>query len=294
MAHRPVLLQKTIQELDPQEGQTVIDGTVGFGRHALALGEKLGPEGFLLGLDQDPEALKQAEKTLTQSPTRFLLKQGNFRDLTKLTHEAGINSADIILFDLGMSSWQIEGSGRGFSFLRDEPLLMTMSDSGQDLTAKMIINHWSERELADLFYYLSDEPASRKIAKAIVEAREVEEITTSGQLASLIEKAKPRRGRKRIHPATLVFQALRMEVNKELTALTEGLEQAWSILAPKGKLGVISFHSLEARIIKKFFREKTQDQTGKLKTKKAVKPDHEEIKDNPRARSANLRVIIKN
>ncbi len=297
MIHKAVLLQEVVAGLAPKVGEVYLDGTLGAAGHAAEIGARLGSSGILIGLDQDSRAIREAKETLAHLSCRVMLRQANFRGLDRVLEGLGIGKIDLVLLDLGFSSDQIESSGRGFSFLRDEPLLMTLSypPKPDDLTAEVVVNEWSEESLADIIYGFGDERFSRRIAKAIIEAREIGAIKTSGQLAEIISQAVPgwyRHGR--IHPATRTFQALRIAVNDELGALTEGLEKAWSALGLGGRLGVISFHSLEARLVKDFFNKKVKEGKGSLVSKKAIKPSRIEEQTNPRSRSAQLRIIIKN
>ncbi len=293
MTHRSVLLQEVLQYTAPQTGEVVIDGTVGFAGHSLALCQEIGETGLLIGIDQDNYALSESEKALRACPAKVQLIKGNFRKIADIVSEKGLEQADIILLDLGMSSFQIDSSQRGFSFLRNEPLLMTM-DSSADFTASDIINTWAEEEIANVIFAYGQEHFAKRIAKNIVLARNSEPITTTGQLVDIIEKSVPVWYRhKKTHPATKTFQALRIAVNDELLVLEEGLAGAWQVLKTGGRLAVITFHSLEAKIVKDFFNKQKKAQVGEIITKSAVKPTREEIKQNPRARSAQLRVIKK-
>lgn len=297
MIHQPVLLKEIIAGLNIQAGETLVDATINRGGHAKVLGQYLGSSGRLIGIDQDGEALKEAEEYLGDLPCQKILIQGNFRQLKDLLADRGIVKIDRALFDLGWSSDQLENSGRGFSFLREEPLLMTL---GNDLsvyrfTAKDIVNEWEEESLVDILTGYGEEVFARRIAHAIIKARQVSPITTTTVLATIVSEAVPFWYRRRkIHPATKTFQALRIAVNDELGALKDGLSQVWDLLNSNGRLAVISFHSLEARIVKLFFLEKEKGGEGKNVFKKAVKPSREEEIANPRSRSAQLRVLLKN
>ena len=297
MAHIPVLLNEVIEGLALRAGDTAIDGTVGYGGHAAAICEAIGPAGTLLALDADGEALRAAEDYLRQFPGQKIFAPGNFRAIETIAQREGVTTAAGILFDLGLNSAQLDQPGRGFSFRRDEPLLMTLADVpvANSLTAADIVNTLSEEELAGIIYAYGEEQFSRRIAKAIVEARMSAPIKTTGELVSLIEASVPAFYRKRkIHPATKTFQALRIAVNDELDALTEGLAGAWNLLQPGGRLAVISFHSLEARLVKNFYNERKKEKTGRVITKHAQKPGVAENKANRRSRSAELRIIEKN
>jgi len=293
MRHVPVLLHTTLDILALSDGDTAIDATGGSGGHAQALAEAVGESGRLLVLDQDTGAITRLTQTLAPYP-QTLIHQANFRTIAQVTQELEFPPAAGILFDLGVSSEQIEESGRGFSFLRDEPLRMTMGGEEHIFTAEDIVNDWEEDTLADIIYGYGQERAARRIAKAIVEARRGNNrITSSLVLAKIVEDAKGGR-HGRIHPATKTFQALRIAVNDELGALREGLQGAWSVLAKGGHIAVITFHGLEARIVKEFLKEKKQEGTGTVLTPHAVRPTREEELANPRARSASLYALIKN
>jgi 16S rRNA (cytosine1402-N4)-methyltransferase len=295
MAHIPVLLNEILAGLDPKEGEIFLDGTVNRGGHAKAIGEKLGQTGLLIGLDRDAQALTEAKENLKDLPCQVSLILGNFRDLGDILDAKGIKAIDGALFDFGLSSQQLDDSGRGFTFRHDEPLLMTFeAESGEnDLTAAKIVNEWEESVLADILFTYAEERYSRQIAKGIVDARRRAHILTTGQLVAVIEAAVPagyKRGK--INCATKTFQALRIAVNDELGAIKEGVRSAWEILKPGGRLAVISFHSLEAGIVKEFFNAKKKERTGEI-ILKAAKPSYLEVRANPRSRSAQLRIIKK-
>lgn len=291
--HRSVLLQETLSLLDIAEDDVVLDATLGGGGHASAIAELLGVNGHLIGIDTDGAAITRSRSRLEGVAPKLTMVQGNFRNLDSLLAKIKVAEANKVLFDLGWSSDQLEDSGRGFSFLRDEPLLMTLSGdpSGQTLTAREIVNSWDEENIADILYHYADERASRKIARAIVEHREKNAIETTTQLAELIESAVSRRGK--VHPATKTFQALRITVNDEIAALKEGLEHACQHLADSGRVAVISFHSLEDRVVKEAFRQWAKIGRGEILTKKPMVPTREEIQGNPRSRSAKLRAFKK-
>ena len=297
--HIPVLLAPTLALLEVRQGGRYIDGTVGGGGHALAILEASGPDGRLLGLDQDPQALQIAGARLPND--QVVLVNANFRDLQRVASEHGFTNVDGILLDLGVSSLQFDTAERGFAFQHDAPLDMRMSPA-TPVTAADLVNSLPEGELADIIYEYGEEPASRRIARAIVAARPIQ---TTGQLAQVVARAAGKPGRWRIHPATRTFQALRIAVNDELGALTAALPQAVSLLAPGGRLAVNSFHSLEDRIVKTFFRDEARDcicpprqpvctcghtATLRIITRKPVEADEAEVQQNSRARSAKLRV----
>ncbi|MEK7599372.1 MAG: 16S rRNA (cytosine(1402)-N(4))-methyltransferase RsmH [Patescibacteria group bacterium] len=288
MEHKPVLLNEVIKLLRPDQGRVFIDATIDGGGHAREILKRMGEKAILIGIDRDKKMISRLQKEFA-GEARLKLKAGNFRNIGELAGEFA-KKCDGILFDLGLSSIQLESSGRGFSFQKDEPLLMTYeSDSGPNtLNAAKIVNSLPENELAEILRNYGEEKFAGRIARAIVAARRRERILTTGQLTDIVKTAAGRFYKhQKIHPATRTFQALRLAVNDELGALATGLDQAWDMLVHGGRLTVLSFHSLEDRIVKKFFLEK-KPQVGIL-TKKAVRPSVAEIKDNPRARSARLR-----
>ncbi len=295
--HKPVLLNEVIKYLNPKPGENFIDCTVGAGGHGLAILEKNNP-GKLLAIDLDPDSLQLLNSNLKSQISnlgqRIILVNGNFKNLEKIVREQNFVRVNGILFDLGLSSWQIEESGKGFSFKKDEPLKMSFSD--QALTAESIINDWSEEKLVEIFKNYGEEKYSWRIAKKIIEERKKRQIKTTLQLRDLVEKASPlswgRRG-KIDRVLARIFQALRIAVNDELKSLEEGIKQALDILEPSGRLVIISFHSLEDRIVKNFFREHKKNGILKILTKKPIIASEIEIKSNPRSRSAKLRAAIK-
>jgi 16S rRNA (cytosine1402-N4)-methyltransferase len=295
--HIPVLLKEVIYYLDPKPADKILDATINGGGHAAAICELIGLNGKLIGIDQDKELLKAAELKIKNAKCKIILINGNFRDLDELLEPLNIKSINGALFDLGISSVQLEDSGRGFSFQKDEPLSMTYkSDIGpNDLTAKEIINKWSERDIADVLYKYGEERYSRRIARRITERRREKPIKTTSELVEIIRLSVPPayRNNRRIHCATRTFQALRIAVNDELDAMKEGIEKAWGLISKDSRLVVISFHSLEDRIVKNFFRKISDEGRGQILTKKPVTPNEEEQKLNPRSRSAKLRAIKK-
>lgn len=295
--HVPVLLKETIDNLVPKTGEIVVDATLGGGGHALALGEKIGTTGTLIGIDEDERALKETEKVLQGSLScKICFHAGNFRKIDEILKTCKVKYADVILFDLGLSSIQLEMSGRGFSFKKHEPLLMTFAaHSAEDaLTAYEIVNYWSKKDITEILYTYGEERFAPKIADAIVRAREKELIGYSDELAHIVELvAGAGKGKRPIHPATKTFQALRIAVNDELNALSEGLQKGLMHLNTGGRIGVISFHSLEDRIVKQFFKEQVMRKKMAIVTKKPITPSKEEIQKNGRARSAKLRIARK-
>ncbi|MGB8646432.1 MAG: 16S rRNA (cytosine(1402)-N(4))-methyltransferase RsmH [Anaerolineae bacterium] len=282
--HLPVLLDEVLENLAPVRGGRYIDGTVGAGGHAAAILRASGPDGMLLGLDGDPEALEIARAILDEFNGRALLVRSNFKQLRAVAAVHDFIPAQGVLLDLGLSSIQLANPARGFAFT-SESLDMRM-DSTTDLTAAELVNELDERELADLIYRYGEEHLSRRIAKSIVAARPIE---SAQQLAQVIQDAVGRHGR--IHPATRTFQGLRLAVNHELENLQLVLPQLAQVLAPGGIAAVITFHSLEDRIVKQFFKASPDWENL---TKHTIKPRREEILRNPRSRSAQLRVARRN
>lgn len=292
MAHQTVLLHESVEALAICTGDTVVDATLGGAGHFALMHEILGQEGTLIGIDADSHALKRAEEKVaeTTSGVTVRLIHGNFRDLEKVLDEEHIEKIDGVLFDLGWSGFQL-ADGRGFSFRADEPLRMTYGE-GMETNAADLVNNLSETGLADLLYTLGEEHFSRGIAKAIVARREVAEIQTTAELVEAIEAGVPGWYRHRkIHPATKTFQALRIAVNDELGAVREGIAAALNRLSEGGRVAVITFHSIEDRIVKGMFRDAAHAGQGTVVTKKPLTPSSAELLENPRARSAKLRVF---
>jgi 16S rRNA (cytosine1402-N4)-methyltransferase len=291
MSHVSVLLQETIKLLNPTEGNVVLDGTVGNGGHAQAIIELIGNTGTYIGLDADAHSISRATENLAGASAKIILRKENFRNLDAVLREEKISSVNRLLLDLGLNSDQLEASGRGFSFMRDEPLLMTFDDMPVGFkTARELVNQLNEKELADVIFNFGEERLSRKIASGIVAAREKKPIERTGELTAIIESCVPsfyRHGR--IHPATRTFQALRIAVNDELNALTEGLNKGFEALSSGGIMAVISFHSLEDRIVKNFFRNLEKEEKGEVLVKKPIVSSEVEQSENPRSRSAKLR-----
>lgn len=294
--HIPVLLHETIEALDLHEGQVVVDGTINTAGHALKIAEQIGSDGHIVGIDQDSDALEEARSNLGDCTCQVTLINGNYRNMVQLLSQKGIERVDRILLDIGLSNRQLESSKRGFAFAKDEPLLMTFASSIGDatLTAHEIVNEWEETNLADIIYGNGEERFAKRIAKEIVVARSDEPIETTTQLVSIIERAVPTWYRKkRIHPATKTFQALRITVNDELGALKNGISDAMQLLAPDGRLAIITFHSGEDRIAKHRFKAYENSGEAVVATKKPIVPTADERSSNPKSRSAKLRVIIK-
>lgn len=294
MLHKPVLLKEVINILDPQQGEFFIDGTFGAGGHAVEIFKRISPSGKLLGIDWDEEVIKSF-KLQVPSFKNLILAQGNYADIPEILKNLNKANPSIplrvngLIVDLGLSSDQLEDSGRGFSFQKDELLDMRFDVKSGGLTAEDIINGSTEKELADIFWKYGEERNSRKIAKKIVENRRKKRIKTTFELAEIVENILLRYGR--IHPATKVFQALRIYVNDELGNLEKLLGNLDNILAKNGKAVIISFHSLEDRLVKNSFRNMAKTGRVEILTKKPIIPTQEEIKNNQRSRSAKLRAI---
>jgi 16S rRNA (cytosine1402-N4)-methyltransferase len=293
--HKTVLLNETIDGLNLQKVSSakalVVDCTFGGGGHSAETCKRY-PGVKIIALDQDQGAFEKAKDKFKSLDCDISFVNANFKDLEKFVS----SPVDGIIFDLGLSSDQLENSGRGFSFMKDEPLLMTMKEnpSPEDVTAYDVVNTWSETSLADIIYGYGEERFSRRIAKGIVDTRQKTEIKTTFDLVKIIDSAVPasyKRGR--INPATKTFQALRIAVNNELGVLKTGLEGAFNILKKEGRMSVISFHSLEDRVVKRFYKEMEKAGIAKLINKKPIIATPEEIKNNPRSRSAKLRVLEK-
>lgn len=295
MSHDPVLLNEVLVGLNLRSGETFLDATLNRGGHSIKLGEALEASGHFIGIDADSVALDEAKENLSKLKCKRDFLLGNFRNLKSLLNTVGVNKIDATLFDLGLSSQQLAESERGFSFQLDGPLKMTFrQETGDGLTAEEIVNNWDEKNLITIIRNYGEETFANSIARAIVDHRKLREIRTTFDLVEVIRSAVPHRYQKRrIHFATKTFQALRMTVNDELRALREGMESAWEMLTPNGRLAVISFHGLEAKTVKIFFKEKEASSEGKQKPHKAIKPTREEVLKNPRSRSANLRILIK-
>lgn len=301
-SHIPVLLPEVLQYLDFHPGDHVVDGTVGGGGHAEAMLERIGPEGRLLGIDADEEALERTKLRLKRFGERVTLVQGNFRNLKTIIREHFPYPVNIILLDLGISSDQLDDTSRGFSFVADGPLDMRMG-RGRDastISASEAVNHLPEADLARIIRMWGEDRYARSIAHSIVVSRRVTPFETTHQLVSAVLTALPpharrpaRWGRHTIHPATRTFQALRIYVNDELKAIGEAIPQAVEVLQRGGRLAVISFHSLEDRIVKRTFAEFSRKGIVKLVTRKTVEAGTQEVKMNPRSRSAKMRVIEK-
>jgi 16S rRNA (cytosine1402-N4)-methyltransferase len=281
--HASVLLAESLELLTVRPGGVYVDGTVGLGGHAAAILERSGPDGRLLGLDRDAEALERAGERLRPFADRVRLEHADYRDIPRLL---GRERADGILLDLGTSSFQLDTAERGFSFRSEGPLDMRMDRSGGE-TAADVVNRAREADLADILYRFGEERASRRIARAIVAARRQARIRTTTELAAIVRRAAGR-GRPGLDPATRTFQALRIHVNRELEGLGAALAAIAECLAPRGRMAVIAFHSLEDREVKHTFRE-LGTKAFLVLTRRPIRPGPQEVSANPRSRSARLR-----
>jgi len=299
--HIPVMSERVLDLLITRKEGIYIDCTLGGGGHSEEIIKKIYPDGLLIGLDQDIEALEFSRERLSKNQDRVVIVKSNFNDLKLLLQDLGINQVTGVLFDLGLSSYQVDTKVRGFSFLEENLLDMRM-DLSRKIDARYIVNQYSEQELVDIFSKYGEERFSRSIARMIVKKRKEKRIETTRQLAELVTNIYARFKKKRwnIHPATRVFQALRIEVNRELEILSKALIDSVKQLEPNGRICVISYHSLEDRIVKHSFREMARDDFinlnkygVKVMSKKPIYPSEDEIKENHRARSAKMRVAEK-
>lgn len=297
--HKAVLLQEVIEALTTgmnsgSKTPWYLDGTLGGAGHAMAMTDAFHGKLNIVGLDRDEEAIERAKMTLQDRCARLILECENFRNMGDVLARHNIQGIDLVLLDLGISSDELENSGRGFSFLKDEPLLMTFGNPlNYHFNAKDIVNNWKEEDIANVIYAYGEERYARRIARSIIRYREKKKIETSSEFAELVKMSVPppyRRGK--THPATKTFQALRIVVNDELAALREGLDKGFEMLGKNGRMAIISFHSLEDRIVKNFFKDKEEKNLGTMPNK-FISPSEKEIVDNPRSRSAKLRVIHK-
>jgi len=306
--HVPVMVDEVLSFLQPQSGQTFIDCTVGGGGHALEIVKRILPDGKLIGIDQDVAALSASRDVLKQYAGNVILEKGNFAELEEIARRLGIQSADGVVFDLGVSSHQLEAAERGFSFRQDAPLDMRM-DPSQPVTARELVNSLPERRLAEIIRDFGEERWAKRIAGFIVDRRSGKRIETTRELADIVRAAIPEGARsEHVHPATRTFQALRIAVNRELEVLEAGLEQAIRLLGQGARVCVLSYHSLEDRIVKNTFSGHAgkcacppglpvcvcgAQKVVKILTRRPVTPSEDEIRRNPRARSAKLRAAEK-
>ena len=306
--HEPVMLKEVLDFLQPQSGKTYIDCTVGGGGHALEIVKRILPDGRLIGLDRDEEALIAAAECLSEYRENVILEKANYADLEAVMERLGVRSADGALLDLGVSSRQLESPERGFSFRHDSDLDMRM-DRSDRVTAKEIVNAWSERRLSEVIWTYGEERWAKRIAKFIVERRSRRPIRTTRELAEIILAAVPAGARtERIHPATKSFQAIRIAVNREIESLQAGLDAGISLLGPGGRVCVLSYHSLEDRVVKETFARHAgrctcpsglpicvcgAKKSIRILTKRPLTPTDEEVRVNPRSRSAKLRAAEK-
>jgi 16S rRNA (cytosine1402-N4)-methyltransferase len=296
MVHETVLLKETVDGLNLKKGDVVFDGTLGGGGHSAYVAEKFGASVKIIAVDRDSEALKRATARLNKLKANYSLTLSDYRNIDTVLASQKIEEVQGIILDLGLSSNQLDESGRGFTFKNDEPLFMTFATPADKpmVTAQIVLNEWGEETLADIIYGYGDERYAKRIAKKIIEAREIKEIKTTSELVEIIREAVPavyRRGK--IHFATKTFQAIRVAVNDELGALKEGLNRGFDKLSKGGRMSVISFHSGEDRIVKNFFRDQAKEKKLILINKKLITASEAEIVKNPRSRSAKLRIIEK-
>lgn len=307
--HISAMPREVMTALDPKQGGTFVDGTLGGGGHSALIIDRIMPGGRFIGIDQDMDAIQNARKRFSDHGESVTLVHDNFANIAAILKDLGVSGVDGILVDIGLSQHQLEGSGRGFSFMRDEPLDMRMDARG-DTTAEDLVNTLPEKELADIIFKYGEERFSRGIARAIVKKRQASPITTTAELADIIRYAMPAKAvaKQKIHPATRSFQAIRIAVNRELDRLERFMDDFLGLLNPGGRLCVLSFHSLEDRIVKQKMKELATGCTCpkqfpictcgnepkvKLLTRKAVRPADDEVADNPMARSTRLRACEK-
>ena len=288
--HKSVLKKEVLELLNPQVNENFIDSTTGEAGHSLEILKKINPEGKVLGIELDEKVYQKLEQ---QKIKNLIMVNNSFVNLKEIIQEKNFGPVSGILFDLGFLSWHIDESKKGFSFLKEEELDMRYNTK-TELTAIKIINFWNEEEILKILKEYGEERFARDIARNIIKQRQQDPIRTTTQLSDIIKSSVPAWYRhKKIHPATKTFQALRITVNDELESIRKVLPQALEILEPGGRLVIISFHSLEDRIVKRYFKEKAQENLLKILTKKPIQASREEIKNNPRSTSAKLRGAIK-
>lgn len=296
MKHIPVLLKESIDILNIKEGDIIVDGTLGGGGHTLEILRQFKEKIKMICFDLDEDAIFRVKELIDPSFKNVNFQNKGFQNLKQALEEERIDKIDKILLDLGISSFQLEEAGRGFSFKKDEPLMMTMKKNPEedDITAHEIVNFWEEQTLSDIIYGFGEERFAPKIAKAIVIARSSTEIKTTFDLVKIIEEVVGRYYRgKKIHPATKTFQALRIATNSELTNLEKVIQEGFECLESGGRMAIIAFHSLEDRIVKRAFVDLKNKGLAQIITKKPICPEENELRDNPRSRSAKLRSLEK-
>jgi len=295
ITHYPVLLKEVIESLNPLPNQNCVDGTVGLASHTIEILKRTSPQGKVLAIDLNKETLKIAKRRIEEKglSERVIFTQGNFAKIAEIAKKFRFSPVKGILLDLGLSMFLIKESGLGFTFQKNEFLDMRYSPKETNLTASQVLNSYSFKELAEIFSSFGQEKKAREIAEEIVRQRKKEPINYTFQLKEIVERVYGFKRRKRIQPATKVFQALRIYLNKELENLKEGLKSSFAILSPGGRMAVITFHSLEDKIVKQFYLEKKREGEGVIITKRPIKPKYQEIKINPPSRSAKLRVLEK-
>lgn len=291
--HEPVLLKETIENLNLEPGKFIVDGTVNGGGHSKEILKKISPNGMLLGIDLDEEIVDLTRKELENYghllKSKVVIMQGNYSDISKILEKENLGLADGLLLDLGFSSWHIDNSKRGFSFLKDEPLIMNYKNSGK--TAKDFLNQANLDEIYQVIKKYGEERYAFRIAKKIIEQRKIKTIKTTRDLVNIINQAVPKFYKhQKLHPATKTFQALRIYINNELENLKNVLESLKKIVKRGGRVLIISFHSLEDRLVKNYFKKMEKNNEMKILTKKPIVPTQTEILINPKSRSAKLRV----
>ncbi len=296
MIHKTVLLQEAIDWLNIKSRDIFVDGTLGGGGHSEEVYKRFGDAIVMIGIDLDPDALARTLARLGDQGSSVKYAQGSFRNIDTIVRDLEYPTVDKILLDIGLSSNQFEDSGRGFSFQKDEPLIMSFKKdlTENDLTARDIVNNWDRENIQAILEGYGEEKFAWKISHAIVKAREVKPIETTFELVEIVKSATPKfYHTRKIHPATKTFQALRITVNDEIESLKDGITKGFEILNPLGRLAVISFHSLEDRVVKQFFNTMIDVKRGKRVMKKPIVPSEQEVEENPRSRSAKLRIIEK-
>lgn len=301
MTHIPVLLNEVIENLDPKANENFVDCTIGEGGHSKVILEKIAPQGKVLGIDLDERQIINCKENLKEFENRLVLVHNSYSNIKEIVNQNHFENINGILLDAGFSSWQTDESKKGFSFLRNEELDMRFNteipnynNQTPNLTAKIIVNEWSEKEIEKILTEFGEENFAKKIAKEIIDQRKIKKIETTFDLVAVIKKAIPTKFQfGKINCATRTFQALRIAVNGELKNLEDFLPIAFSILSSGGRLAVISFHSLEDRIVKNYFKELDNQGLVKILTKKPIEAGEKEVNNNPRSRSAKLRVITK-